>query len=147
MHLKGNYERLSEKENTELNKIALSLCVQISSIAVSALFNNIKKKHVVSERNYVNRKKEKSINLRQNYIPRSDQKFCNLKEKYKEESSGFILLSVQNGHHDYLYKVPSFLTVSQNVFLYSSSGIFFTILDTAPANHFPFPSSIKLRLM
>ena len=49
---------------------------------------------------------------------RSDQKFCNLKGKIKrqKESSSFILLNLQNSPHDYLYKVPSILTVCQKFF-------------------------------
>ena len=78
---------------------------------------------------------------------RSDQKFFNLKRKYKDKEKVQVLLNVQNSHRDYLYKVPSFLTVCQNVFLYSSSGIFFTLFDTAQANDFSFVSLIKLLLM
>ena len=54
-------------------------------------------------------------------VLRSDQKFCNLKRK--RESSSFILLKLQNSYHDYLYKVPSFRTISKKN---SSSGIFLT---------------------
>ena len=62
-----------------------------------------------------------------------------IKKKTKQRDIfHFILPNARKGRHDYLYKVPSFLTVYQNVVLYSSSEIFFTTFDTARANDFSF---------
>ena len=52
--------------------------------------------------------------LEHSQVLKFDQKFFN--SERKRESSTFIWLNVQNSHHDYLYKVPSFRTVSQKFF-------------------------------